>query len=326
MAFNLSNIAYDGQELAMEIIRDTFASSLLLDKFGARIIPSLKSKFVWHSTSMDLNVNAGTPLCPTFDTNFTLTQNNGELCAYHVSSAIPHDSLIGTYREVNYAQGVLNERVSDDTQVFASLIAMITEGVRVTNDSMMINNNYLYDCQNGLLEQFESGDYTASNSIQRPVPSGQKLTGVAITPANVQVEMSRVINALPGKYKYGTQSSLFGRPKFAVSYDIADAFWQSLTYTAPVATAGTGNYDQLFAPSFRGYEIVPIDGLPEGTMFLTPGDNIAIVFDSENDLTNLVIADGLQDSTLCKVLKFRLDWRTAVFFGEGDAVVYYRPA
>ena len=323
MALNLANINYSGKEIAGMIIRDTYDSSLLFNA-GVRIIPSLKGKYVWHDISANIVINDGSPDCPTFNSEFTLTQNNGLLCDYHIAGTIAHDALIGTYREQKYKEGVLIERVSDDAELQGSMMLMIFESLNEQQNTKWLNDSYVYQCQNGLLEQFETDLYTALNPIQRPVPAGQKLTAIAITPANVQDELQRLVETLPGKYAFGQQSSQFSKPKFFVSYAIAKAYQRSLTYTAAPAGAGFGmpSIDNL--PAFAGFDFVVLAGLGDDVMFLTPPDNLGLVFDTDKDLTNLVIADGLQDSTLCKLYKFRLDYRTSIIFGEGEAVVYYR--
>lgn len=323
MSLTLTNIDYAGKELAIDIIREAYTSSIFYKNFGARILPSIKGKYYWWDATIDLNVNCTTPGsatydCPSFDTNFTLNQNFGELCEYHVSGSIRHAALINSAREVNLAGGVLNETTQDDTQVFDALIEMLMNSTVIAQEDNFVNGDATYDCCDGLLAQFEDG------TLNRPVPSGQLLTAASITASNVFAELSKVINALPAKYK--RQNSLYEKPKFAVAPNIMDAYYEALTYQAPVAAPGGNgvNVNETSTATYRGYELVQVDALADDVMFLTPPNNIGLIWDEDADMNNLVIRNGLEDSTLCKVIKFRMDWRAAIMFGDGDAVVYYR--
>lgn len=321
MALNLNNIDYSGAPLAMEIIRESFSTSLIHTTFGARIINGIKGKGVWHSAGIDLSIGAGTT-CPDFASNAELTQNTVDVCDYSASGKIDHDALVNTYRERFLNQGVLNESTENDQDLFNAIVEMLIKEVSQEQGIKFLNADasYASDCADGLLLQFED------SSLPESVPGGNLInptaSGDAIDPATVQTELSKVLNTMPGKYKYGNIQS---RPKFAVSYEIMDAYQQSLTYQAPQAAAG-GQGANPNVMSYRGSEMVAIDGLAAEQMFLTPPDNIALVFDSNEDLTNLVIRNALNDSSLCKQLAYRIDWRAGALFGQGDAVVYYRPA
>jgi len=322
MALNLSNINYSGKELGLQIIRDVYANSLLLNKVGINTLMSYKSKFVWHDVTTNVIINDGSPICPTFDSSSILNQNNGELCEYHASGTINHDALIGTYRELNYVPGVLKERVAQDAELFSALMTMIQESINVQQDNKWLNDSYVYNCQNGLFEQIRTGLYTATNTIQRPVPSSQKLVAASINAGNVQSELRKVINAMPGKYRYGLQTSIFGKPVILVGYNVSDALHESYTYTAPQASAGGFGPDADYL-SYGGYAIIPMENFADNQILMGGPNNYNVVFDSMSDMFDMVVADGLQDFSLCKQFKWRLDYRTAIFFAEGEGIVLY---
>jgi hypothetical protein len=320
MALSLTNIQYNGKDLGLEIIRETFDTSLLHTDFGIRVVDTIKSKYFWWDSNLSLVINDGSPLCPTYDTNFSLQQNFSELCPYHVSSCIANDQLIGSAREINYDAGVLNERVSQDTQLFSTLIAMVSDGIQEQIDTKFLNDDAIYNCQDGLLFQFENP------LLYNPVPAGQLLnpTNDPTDPTFVQAQLSYVINNLPGKYRYGSRQDTMSKPKFAVSYAILSAYLESLTHTAPSTYSGalginpmTGSY------TYRGYDLVPIAGLADQSMFLTSPDNIVAVYDSSADATNIKFIDEME-TKLCKQVCFRIDWRSSILFGKGDKIVYYR--
>lgn len=320
MALNKTNINYSGKELGIEIIRESFNTNTIHADFGARILSGQnggKSEVVWHDASLSLTVN-GNEICPSFDSDYTLNQNTTTLCDYGASGRIDHDSLVGTYRERFLRPGVLNEKTSQDAGLFAALTAMLTEAVGETQGDKFLTADESYgDCQDGLILQFQD------DTLANPVPDSQRITATTVSAANVQTELNKVINALPAKYRY---KSRLQRPRIAVSFNIADLYLESLTYTAPTGDAGLGNpnvrEDNQFL-RYRGYDLVPLVGLGDNEMFMTTPENIGLVFDEESDLTNLVVQDGLQDSTLCRRIAWRLDWRAAAFFGKGDRVVYY---
>lgn len=325
MALNLTNIDYAGSELALEVVRESFDSSVIHKTFGARIINGVKGKGVWHNASIDLVVEEGKQDCPTFSTDYGLNQNEVLLCERHTSGKIAHDALVNTYRERFLREGVLNEQTPQDTELFAALVRMLTDAVAERQGIAFLTDSTEYDaCADGLLAQFE--DSTLAN----PVPAANLINpssgGAAIAPATVQAELSKVINALPSKYRYGT-ADVATRPRIAVSFAIMDAYEQSLTYQAPTAAAGGQgpNPQSGIIKTYRGYELVPLAGLADEEMFMTPPSNIALVFDRDTDLNNLIVRNALDDSNLCKEIRWRLDWRAGSLFGKGDAVVYYRP-
>lgn len=320
MALNLSNITYDGKDLGIGIVKDSFNHSTIHEVFGARIIQGIKSKGYWFDSSLDITINEYAT-CPAFNTNLELNQNTIELCTYSVSGKLEHNKLVGTLREVYLRQGVLNEATDQDTELFDAFVMMLTDAVnQAQGEKFLTATEYAGDCADGLLAQFED------DSLARPVPSTQRLTAASITPSTVQTELSRVINAMPSKFKYGANIRGMEKPKIAVSAEIMDAYLTSLTYQAPTSAAGAQGADVSSEgkASYRGYELVVVYGLAADEMFMTAPSNIALVFDDANDLMNLIIKNGLDDSTLCAVLAYRLDWRAGIMFGDGDKVVYYR--
>lgn len=325
MALNPSNINYGGKELGMEIQRDLFTTNVLQEVFGARMIPSIKSKGVWHDAKINGVLHQGPSennsalTCPAFDSDFTLVQNTVNMCRYSLSGKITHDSLEATYRELQYKIGIMNESVVDDTELFAAITMMITDLVAAFQGDAFLNNVFIApgDCDNGLLAMFED------TGLSRPVPAGQKLTAVAITPVNVQAEMSKVINALPSKYRYGKLAKGLSKPKFAVSGSIMDAYTQSVIFQASTNSGGAMGLDPTIS-TYRGYEIVVVDDLIAGHMFFTAPDNIGIIWDSENDITNLLVRNALDDSNMCAEIRWRLDWRAGIIFGDGTKIVTYR--
>lgn len=323
MALNKTGINYSGKELGIEIIRESFSQNLLHTEFGARILSGPqggKSTVVWHDAGIDLTIR-GKENCPTFDSNFELTQNEITLCEWQVAGSIENDALVGTYRERNLASGALNESTPDDTELMSAFVAMLTENVAEAQSARFLNVTGGTDwsgstCSAPLMVQFED------DTLNNPVPANQRLTAVsAITANNVQTELNRVINAMPSKYRYRSQGE---KPKIAVSANIADAYLESLTYQAPTGAAGAmgANVDSS-ALRYRGYELVVIFNLGDNEMFMTLPNNIGLVFDN-NDMTNLLIRNGLDDSSLCDSVYWRLNWRAGAFFGKGDAVVVYK--
>jgi hypothetical protein len=321
MALNLTNINYSGKELATEVVREAFKSSLIHTSFGARVLNGIKSDGVWHNTKIDLDIVSGKPVCPNFGSNAILNQNTVKLCNLHISGKIDHDALVGTYRERFLAEGVLTEQTPDDVELFAAITQMIIEGVSEAQGLKFLQADSSYDdCADGLLLQFK--DSTLGNRV----PNAQLLLGTpaATVSTTVQEELNKVINALPSKFRYkvGVNAETF---KIAVSPDIMAAFETSLItqFNTNVAQAGVQTPNGSFR--FRGYELVVVEGLGQNEMFMTSGENIALVFDSSADLNNLLIRNGLDDSTLCAEIKFRLDWRAGIFFGDGEKVVFYSP-
>jgi hypothetical protein len=323
MALNLTNINYSGSELAIDIVRQAFATSLIHTAYGARIIAGTKSLGVWHNSKISLTVNGGKPVCPTFDSDYLLNQNTVPVCAFHASGKIAHDALVGTYRERFLAEGTLAERTFQDTELQAALLGMLIEAVSEEQGINFLTADPVANpakfCAPGLLLQFKD------NTLANPVPASQLITptnpGDAINPATVQIELSKVINTMPSKFRYGRVAPM----KFAVSAPIMDAYLQSLTYTAPQAAAGAfGPNPDSASVFYRGLELVVVEGLGDEEMFLTDPDNVALIFDSDQDLFNAEIVD-LQPTTLCAEVGWRIDWRAGVLFGDGEKVVFYSP-
>lgn len=314
MALNTTNISYSGKEFGLEIVQEAIATNLITSDFGARVRNGVKDKGVWHNADISYTENAFA-VSPTFNSNFTLNQNEVELCRAMAAGSIAHDALVNTYREMQLAQGITNEKTSDDTELFNALMEMLMKQARKTIGYNLLRNDATYDCNDGLIAQIQ--DSTLAN----PVPESQILTATSdITSAStVQATFSTLIDTLPEEFRFGADKKDLA---MMVSYQAVDAYEKSLTYTAPTAAAGAGGV----SPStefFRDVRIVPIHGLNANEAILTFPENIAVVYDDESDITNLIVRDGYDDSNLSAALYWRLNYAYGILFGDGKGIAAY---
>jgi len=318
MALNLTNIQYNGKELMADIIRNVYSTSLFHKDFGARIMEVFKSKFYWWDAGLELTINNGISKCPTFNTSFNLNQNEGVLCNYDVAFEIEDHILDDTAREMNTRAGASTQRFTDDQQLFDSLIAMLFESIAYEQDCKFLNDSIYYDaCQNGIIEQIKTGMFDATITINRPVPVGNIITTPAFTSTNVQSNFNLIIDALEGKYR---DSVLYGRAKLLVARNVADKYSASLTYKAPADAGSTDDLSGTIVP-YRGHAIVVADCLSDDQVIFSGPKNFGLIYDKEQDMTNLNVKNGGDDSTLCYATRGRMSWRSAVMFGEGEAIV-----
>lgn len=317
MALNLENINYSGKEISDYIVRESFNTNTIATVFGAQVRESYKSTFVWHNTTIDLVTEAKTT-CPDFSSDYTLAQNSADLCNLQWSGRIPNDALVGTYRENNLQPGVLNEDTTQDVLLFQNLVEMLREGIANKMGLEFMRGSVAYgSCQDGLIEQFED------DTLQSPVPSAQRLDAAAsITTTNINTELDKVIAALPPRFR----SPFATRPaKIAVSfaiYNTLDAYYVDKGITALGQSLSTNSQPLVY----RGYEVIPMVGLDEREMFMTFPENITLVYDARDDERDIRIKNGLDDSSLCDYISWRVNTRGATLYGDGDAIVWYRPA
>jgi hypothetical protein len=318
MAFTKVNINYSGKEAEDLLIRPLFAERTVAQRAGWRTLEGYKSKAVWHNIGSNAKITAASCV-PNFDGDVTLTQREVELCRLSMALEICHDELLGTYRELQYRAGQQAQKMSDDELLLATVIDVLTRRFRTQLNDIWLNGQVGYYISNdkdylelcdGLLYKLE-------------VTAGvEKVTGTAITSANVLAEMEKVYNKIPSHLLYNAEPD--NMVAFCVAPNVMSALTQALAVNG-VAWWANQNPQAEIAPVYLGrFPLVVQNELPDNTIIATPRDNVALFFDTEADTTGIRIVDVSQYSTK-RTWECMLRVATAIDVMRYDNVVYYRP-
>lgn len=312
MALITTNIDYPGKDINL-ILKQVIEDSMFYKKFGGRIIPAVKSKYTYFDISNNFTLQAFDE-CPT--TGFgdvTLNQRFGQLCDLQLLAKVGHKDLLNTIRELNYRNGIYEEKITDDRDVWNAIMTMMMEEFPAMIDNLMLNGDttlvgptpaYLNLCD-GLLTKFNA-DGTVVDVTAVPA----NLVGTSA----ILGELQKLINGLDQELRYNSKFTV----KFAVSYKIASAYQAYLN-----TNQANQGYITSEAPlSYAGIELVPLKNLPDNEMFLTFTDNLIFPWDREDDLASINIKDKSLYS-LCQEVEMAMAVRYAVDYGYGKYVVYY---
>jgi len=301
-------INYSGVDINL-MIQEVFAETLFYKTFGARRVQSVKSQYFFWEVSTD--VVLGTPECcvSTFNDG-RLDQRSGSICGFQGALSMCYRDLEGTARELKLRQGMNNENILQDTELVDAIVFNMLSTISNQFDDIILNGVavisptpgvYLELCD-GILEKFKN-DATVID-----------VTAVAITSANVFAQLDRVIAAIPAKYKRN--------PKFTFKINAAINIIDAFEIAASAININLNVIQDGQKLQYRGYELVPSIYMPNNEMFATYADNIIMVYDSESDIATAEIYDKGAYSS-CKEVEFVINFRAAVDYGKGDAVVYY---
>ncbi len=308
MSLLTTNIDYCGKEVT-EILQKVFGETLFKSKFGARMIQAMKSKYFYFDISNSFEF-APYECCPAvLPGNVTLNQRSRDLCEFMMTGVICHKDLIGTAREWNYRKGMDAESIFDDSVFIGAMTENIIKTAGFQLDQIILNGDvaggtgtYLDLCD-GYLTKWKA-DATVIDVTAVPAN---------ITPTAIVGELNKLISAIPSTLLYNPNKPL----KFGVSLDIAIAYQQFL---ASNAFMNPNNVD--ISLNYMGIPMIPLQGLPTATMFLTYGDNLILVTDDMGDFDKLIFRDQSL-SRICDEVQMKLQGRIAVDYGYGSDIVFY---
>ena len=145
------------------------------------------------------------------------------------------------------------------------------------------------------------------------LPAGQDITGVAITAANVVVELGKVVDALP--------PSLYGNEDLYiyVSQNILRAYKRVLATTGGSVQ---GNNQDLNVEFFDGVKVVAANGLANDTMVSTLKSNLYFGTGLLSDQNEIKVLD-MADLDGSKNVRFIARYTAAVQIAILEDVVFY---
>ena len=133
-----------------------------------------------------------------------------------------------------------------------------------------------------------------------------KVTGVAITAANVIEEMGKVLDATPVEV---LQHPDF---KFAVSTDV---------YRKYVRALGAANFAQS-ASDFEGFELTVLNGLPANSMLTYVKDQMVFLTGLESDLNEIRIKD-MDETDLSGNIRVKAVYLAGASYVDGANITWY---
>jgi hypothetical protein len=145
-------------------------------------------------------------------------------------------------------------------------------------------------------------------------------TPVNITAANVQAELQRALTLYPARLRYRNGDANY-QPKFAVSPDVASAWQDYLSQSAPGWSAFDPTVGGAVRP-FQGIEMYVINEMPDSTFFLTYPRNIKMFGNTTPGATEYIERD-LSQYDINDTIRIAIRTKTAVDFGRGDEIVTY---
>jgi len=308
MSLLTTNIDYCGKEVT-EILQAVFGKTLFKSSYGARMIQAMKSKYFYFDISNSFEF-APYECCPlVLPGNVTLNQRSRDLCEFMMTGVVCHKDLIGTAREWNYRQGMDAESIFDDSTFISAMTENIIKTAGFQLDQIILNGDvaggtgtYLDLCD-GYLTKWKA-DATVIDVTAVPAN---------ITPTAIVGELNKLISVIPSTLLYNPEKPL----KFGVSVDIAIAYQQFL---ASNAFMNPNAVDLRL--SYMNIEMVPLQGLPTATMFLTYADNLILVTDDMGDFDKLIFRDQSL-SRICDEVQMKLQGRIAVDYGYGSDIIFY---
>ena len=145
------------------------------------------------------------------------------------------------------------------------------------------------------------------------LPAGQDITGVAITAANVVVELGKVVDALP--------PSLYGNEDLYiyVSQNILRAYKRALATTGGSVQ---GNNQDLNVEFFDGVKVVAANGLANDTMVSTLKSNLFFATGLLSDQNEIKVLD-MSETLGSKNVRFIARYTAAVQIAILEDVVFY---
>jgi hypothetical protein len=315
MALLKTNIDYAGKVALDEIVIPIFSGNYLVETFGARVIPSFRSTYVWHDLSTNMDMSAYE--CQTDEVgNITLKQNETNLCAVQLTAQLCHNDLVDTALEALYGNESFNSEKITQTDFINAALDLFIEVAKQKVDNIIINGdsegttNTSLDLCDGYLKLWEND------------ASVQKVTSpVAITESNVLAEMNRLYLQISKKLKGSSKKSGL---KIAVAQNVMDA------YLFKVTQAGSGVGTFQFDPTsgvtrvaYLGIEVVAITALPDNTMFATYSDNLGVVYSAKSDETTVNITDMSISDAFNDNVRMRIKTRFGVGYRHGADIAVY---
>ena len=145
------------------------------------------------------------------------------------------------------------------------------------------------------------------------LPAGQDITGVAITAANVVVELGKVVDALPPAL-YGNEDLYI-----YVSQNVLRAYKRALATTGGSVQ---GNNQDLNVEFFDGVKVVAANGLADNNIVATLKSNLYFGTGLLNDQNEIKVLD-MADLDGSKNVRFIARYTAAVQIAILEDVVFY---
>ena len=309
MAFQKINIDYAGLD-TNEIVRDFFNQTSLATDFGARVVPGMKSKAVFHTIQETLTLHPYQCVNTEVD-DIVLTQKGIDLCSVTLNAQFCRDAIIQTYREKYLGQGVWNESIMNDQMLSQMILEMILErGMQLSDEALLTGGTYGgTNLCTGLLALFEDD----ADVIRYTVNPAQ------INPANIITIFNEVEDLLPVEL----QNNKTFPVKFAVSADIGRNYrrylQQERLFNAQTAYVPGAKVPMLYGDMI---EVVQLNNLPPSTIFATYPRNIILVFDDMPAESAIRVVDKSQFSAFDNNIEIAMPFRQGVNYGFGDKIVY----
>lgn len=160
----------------------------------------------------------------------------------------------------------------------------------------------------GFVTQFEAdGDVIKANNGIVPI-------GAAITEANVESELKKVLNAVPVALRRRDLQVI-------VSPDVFQAYWFYLV-SKGIANDGNAEPKQV---RFGRYTITEVNGLDDNTIIVYQKGNLVMATGLTTDITRLdlgdeIIGDGVYSGNVVGTMVYN----AAVGYNDGSEIVYYK--
>lgn len=234
----------------------------------------------------------------------TLTEKVVEPKKFKNDLDICKEDFRPTWSEDLMGSSAWNDQAPKDVldAMTASVLAEEAEAI----DSKIWNGTDISGSFAGFITQFEADAAVikANNGIT-PI-------GVAITEANVESELKKVLNVIPTEIR---RNDLV----IVVSPDVFQAYW---FYLVSKGIANDGNTEPKQV-RFGRYTLTEVNGLPDNTICVYEKKNLVFVTGLATDMARLELVDEDSIGLLTGKVRGKMVYNAAVGYYNSEEVVYY---
>lgn len=318
MALNITSTQYGGK-LATPIIKEAVSKSDFITKSGIQVRPSFKDLVVLPEVDFNPTLKSYT-VDPDFSYNSaSYNERQVELCKFRSDLKIDHDKLESTYYSEQYANGFVNEKITQ-TDVYRVITQLMLDQIKyqyslvALNGDTSIGSGLESNCD-GLIKKLE--DDADTNDVSGNLTALQDSSPSSID--NVLTELESVVDAMPDKVKYDNTKDINGNLILAVSPKVAETlrryYKQSNDFMFDPRSA--------FELAVEGYTVVPIVGMEDNEVLFYNPNNIFNFVDAREDFNDLIVTDQMKIQNIDSVY-LTVKFKGAISYGRADEIVLYQ--
>lgn len=312
MSLIKTNIDYPGKVVLTDIAMPIFKAQDIANDLGIKVVPTMRSSYVYHNLSTSADFQAYTPEVTTPE-DITLNQKNIELVSVQLPIKLNNNDLVDTCLEAEYGNASFNEESISQAQIMNAITELVVKQGSDLMAGILVNGNTAgatstsLDLYNGLLRQFNQD----AGVIDIATP-------VAITPANVIDELTRIYNGASNELKRRSRQDGF----FAVSYNVYDSLRSALLYDA-LSAAGAAMDQASGIVTFLGIKVVPVAAMAPDKAFFSYSENFRLPVTAKEDELFLKVTDMSKIDAFRDVTNARLKMRFGIGYHQSAQVVAY---